>query len=218
MQVAIEAKDGFVLASDLKHRTGGGTGIWVYGYGHQSKIYHCEKHAVAIALQGHTFEHWADPGTDLVKWLNDSSDSSRDEILRWANQYQKHEADDFSLLIVNPTAPYDKMWRLRIKGGNVKDSRAEKWIAFHGNENNPAIMWPELLKCNGQKSINESTRIAALTLLAAEEISQISVSGLEVWRFSSKWECLSDDELGRLRSMYSTLRKYLDSLIIGSQT
>jgi hypothetical protein len=209
MQIAIHARDGFVLASDIKNRINKDPEASSYTY--HSKIVQCQKHGLIAAMMGFTADPDADPAEKLMRHLEACTTSTRKEILQWAHGYvadrKTHNAvDSFSLLLVHPASPHDYLWKLKIVGDNVSDSSSFRWLALHGHENNPAILWPEYFKCEGKCNLQEATNIAALTILMAGDVNPYGVRGLEIFRYASKWETVSPSEMERIGSKYEELK------------
>jgi hypothetical protein len=208
MQIAIQAKDGFVLASDIKNRIGGSPAS---SFMYHSKIAHASKHGIAICVMGYTSDPDAEPGSKLAACLQDCASPSREIILQWAREYVKtRKLDNFSLLIIHPAAQHDRMWKIRIEGENVTESPSFQWFVVHGNENNPAIFWLEYFKCRGECSMYEATSIATLTIRMAERLNTYGVEGLEVWHYTSAWKPIDDTGLHDIAASYERLKMVLD--------
>ena len=212
MHVAIEATDGFVLASDLKNRLGNQRPGDVVGTVYHSKVAHSEKHRLLAAMMGSTIDPDAEPQNDLVRYLEERSATNREEISHWVHSYAKL-GDQFSLLILNPSAANDRMWKIITDENGVRTSSSYKWQLVHGNDNSASILWLKLFRCEGQRPLSECIRIAALTLLTAGEIDESGVRGLELWRYDSKWSQLPDAEINSLTARYAEFRAYIQSFI-----
>jgi len=215
MQIAIRAKDGFVLASDIKNRI---TGNPVSSLMYHTKIALDRVHEILICVMGYTADPDADPGNKLAEYLRGQSVVNREIIIRWVEEYvaermQQQEEDNLSLFILHPTASHDYMWKVRIHEGKVKELPSLKWIAINGNENSPAILWPEYFKCEGKHDLKQATKIAALTILTAGDLNPYGVRGLEIFQYTSNWQALSESELDRLTENYEKLKTDLLAFI-----
>jgi hypothetical protein len=213
MQIALQAKDGFVLVSDLKNRINNKVSSLTYS----TKIYHDEVHGVLIALAGYTANPDSEPGQTLIEHLRKCTSVDQRIIIDWLRKYaekakRSHDEDNISILVVHPSAQYGKILTVKINNYRV-DSTEHRWIAINGNQSNPAVFWPEYFKCRGGHTLGEATNIAAITILAGEELNPYGVGGLEIFQYDSKWRCLSEEETASIASKYKSLKTYLNKLI-----
>ncbi len=215
MQIAMQATDGFVLVSDIKNRFGD---VPVSSFVYHSKIRHVAKHGLLISLMGYTADPDADPGGNLASHLQSCTVADRGTILQWARGYaETRDTDKFSLLIVSPTAQYDRMWKITIRGNEVEDRPSVLWHTVHGNENNPAIFWLEYFRCRGKCSVEQATNIAALTILMGEHINPYGIEGLEIWQYRDSWAEVTPSALERIIARCRTLQEQCDRLNLPSQ-
>jgi hypothetical protein len=220
MQIAIQARDGFVLASDIKNLIEGHP---VHSLAYHTKIAHCEKHAILISSSGYTADPDSEPAAKLAGWLDGCATPRRKEFIEWANKYvaeaaAKNEEDNLRLLILHPAAENDRMFKITIRAGVVRDSPTYQWVVFNGHEDNSAVMWSEFFRCEGKHSLTEATCIAALTILTAGDTNPGGIRGLEIFQYTSKWATLSTSEIEFFRSRYDNLKLYLQGFISAAGT
>src|SRR5208283_773266 len=97
-------------------------------------------------------------------------------------------------------------WKVFVDGNKATDSPSFKWAVLNGNHTNPAILWPEFFRCEGNYNIKQATNIAALTILMGGDINPRGVRGLEIWQYRSGWVSLADQELLGLTAKYEQLK------------
>ena len=221
MQIAIEANDGFILASDLKHGLKPTESLGVRAVLYHSKISINERHGIAIAMQGMTLEPNANPVEKLDEYLTRESNCPNTEtVLRWLSLYAgQNPYDHFSLLLVSPKFEFYKLWRIDVENGEVQPSRRLQRYVVQGNEQNAAIMWLQYFNPDESWSLHEAANLAALALLTAHDVNQPGVEGLEAWRYTqaSSWQTYNPNELKTWTLEYAKLKKTLQAFISGSK-
>jgi len=217
MQVVVVATDGLVVVSDTESRLveQGKAGPSVPA--HISKISVSHKHKAAIAVAG-----WSDieapVGGLLARHLDTLSSLNDDEIEgvleSWANDYYKGTpfAESptrgalFTLLIARPSNRFPILKVLVNKRSTVRAGKAGYMVG--GYENHSAVFWLEYLRLHKEPhSIEESSAIAALTVLAAGEISPDDIGGLEIWQYRESWQELAPEQISDLIGRFDLLKR-----------
>lgn len=226
LQIAIEARDGFVLASDTKSRKpkeamgitkppDGGT--------HESKIRISERHQIAVAVAG-TIKTGADPAQRFVDYLNGRKqvpESMYDIAKEWGEEYlEENEGRSFSLLIVNPLSAHS-IWQTYIRSvtDEQKGIPVPQVISFpyeryriNGKDDNGAVVWPMYFRCGNipLRSLEETKNIAALTILMGSEFCPYDVGGLEIRIYSGSWRTATTEEMNVIGDRFTRLKEAID--------
>ena len=224
MQIAIRAKDGFVIASDTKVRTIGNECLWTTfttppsssaSYvKHESKVKINIRHKIAICTAGYSA-----PNTDAAKHLDDKLNEMESLpsdlcvfLESWAKSYSQQHADTYpSLLIVNPEISCPHIFTMRVdKAKCVSDLRS----ALHPDPTNPVTFWLQYFKCDDRPSIDACIKIAAAAILMGSLTSPISIGGLEIWKYTNDWQRITDCDIDILQNKFYSVKESIDSLIL----
>jgi len=227
MQVAVLAKDGLiVLAGDTKIRSQDRTytdqPAIPYGMVNHSKIVFGEHHDVAVAFAGHA-DTGRRPALELAQYL--SSLPSLPQMLgptltSWGAGFFKNEFGDSpqrdypicSMLVVNPKAPCP-FWKLNVNKISTEDSSCT--VMVNGLGTNAAIFWLEYFRTDKTRTLDldVATGIASTTILMAGELDSYRIGGLEVYRYTGKWDPLGPSEIDGIHASFDNLEKELHRLV-----
>jgi len=228
MQIAIAATDGLVLASDTQHRV---TEWGMVNPGaftpdtpvHSSKISISSRHNAAIALAG-----WSDldasAGDLLAKHfdtLPPLKDQEIDNVLQlWADDcYSKSRLAGaptrgalLTLLVARPISRFPIIKVLVNYNSVLRFGKSGYMVG--GHENNAAVFWPEYLGLNREpRSVEESTAIAAVTILSAGEINPHGIGGLEIWQCRDSWQEVPPEQIKALTERFDLLKRGITKAI-----
>jgi len=219
MQIAIQARDGFVFASDTRIRTGAdrvsvrAAPDAIVG---QSKVRISKRHNVAVGLSGLP-KLDADPLQEFVDYISGLikvPDDLGEAIDGWGNEYQKRHGQGwaFQLLIVNPNSDRESIWKVQVT--NELTQAPGLGYRVNGNETNGAIIWPEYCKCDSvpPPDVETAVNIAALTILTGSELSS-GVAGLEIWRYTDAWRRADRSELNAIGDRFKQLKNEIAKFI-----
>jgi hypothetical protein len=221
MQIAIEASDGFVLASDRKARdarTQVGTRLRPDAIIGESKIRTSDKHNIAVAFMGGVRDD--DPAQEFVDHISTLAQLPNGlsaSIRGWGEMYLKGKElmppYPFALLVVNPQSNHDPIWKIQFEE-SFKSFPCSGY-RVNGNETNSAIMWPEYHKCDRRPrpSIEAATNIAALTILTGGYLNPAGVGDLEIWQYVSTWKRLESDAIDAIVNRFTNLQQAIESFI-----
>lgn len=222
MQIAIQAQDGFVLASDRKvrdTRAQVGTRVGPDAIISESKVRISLRHNIAVALMGGTHRD-DDPAQEFVDYigrLGELPDDISVTIGEWGAAYQKAKEllvpFPFALLIVNPSSGYEPIWKVKLERSFT--CAPSSGYRINGNETNSAIMWPEYHKCDRKPrpDLEAATNIAALTILTGGFLNPSGVGDLEIWRYRSAWKRLESNAIDILVNRFISLQQDIDRFI-----
>lgn len=220
MQIAIEARDGFVLASDTKIRNRADhVGVRAVSDEilSQSKVCISKRHNVAVGVSGvpHPEANPIREFADFISELESVPEDFGEVIDQWVSQYQKRYGPDwaFVLLIVNPASQHSPIWRLEVSTKVISVPGRGYWV--NGNETNSAIMWPEFYKCDETppRDLNTAVNVAALTILTGQELNPSGVSGLEIWKYTGTWRRADRAEILAIADRFGRLKQDIDRFI-----
>lgn len=219
MQIAIEARSGFVLVSDrkiIRREDQGRSNLQPDTALFQSKVCISKPHDIAVALAGSPPLD-ADPLQEFTNHLSALKSIPEDfgkTIGEWGALYQQKHGEGwyFSLLVVNPHSLYEPFWKVTVSREVGRSPRAG--YVVNGNETNVAIMWPEYCKCGGTPALDLETAVnaGALTILMGHKFSR-GVENLEIWRYTDTWTRATPAEINAIGDRFVRLKSAIDSFI-----
>jgi hypothetical protein len=219
MQIAIQARDGFVFASDTRIRTGAdraGHRAAPDSIINQSKIRISKRHNIAVGVSGLPNPD-ADPVqefADYISGLAQLPDDFGEVIDTWTSAYQRKHGEGWALrlLVVNPSSENEPLWKVDVANVVKKAPGSGYWI--NGNETSSAIMWPEYCKCDSSPpDVRTATNIAALTILMGNELNPAGVAGLEIWTYTDSWRSADRVERSAIGERFTHLKDEISKFL-----
>jgi hypothetical protein len=210
MQIAIQASDGFVLASDLSTRTTDcyGSPVMRASYPkYETKTRVNKRHGIAFALAG-VEPTGVSALDDLDAELTDTTIPA--DYMKWLEQWARKYADKYptigsSFLIVNPSADANRILELSVTHENCRAVPDMRW-RLHPDPTNPSNFWPQYLKSQDKPDVERATRIAALTISMASQLSPQGISGLEILQYREAWHRLTESDIDALEDECKSIR------------
>jgi hypothetical protein len=224
LQIAIQARDGFVLASDMKTLTTGESAFVKPGSIATYPIYETktrvnEKHQIAIALAG-----YSPNDRDEAKELHDDIEKLEripDDFSLWLQKWgeeciqRHHDAVACSLLVIHPTAK-ESLHRIVILNLRERPCTANSQLAWtlHLDRTTPVTFWPQLFQCDQKPSLTRAVKIAGLTILMAGWFHPNGVGKLELFRFKDRWTRLGEEEIENIEAKYFAIKDSIESALV----
>jgi hypothetical protein len=224
MQIAIQASNGLVLASDRKTRRTGMKRSDPSEVSYEDKVCLCENHKIVIALSGVTFGfEEAEPAPALKRHLDSiiHIPDTRKTLKEWGDGYFKEtfstsieEAKSaVRLLIANAELKHDPFHVLDV-ASNSNVSSTKGMYVVTGDSRNSAIFWPAFFHCDASRhDLTAVTNIAAATILMGHKFNNDGVGGLDLWQFQDEWEQLGPEKIEGLKLHVDHLEYFMQSLL-----
>jgi hypothetical protein len=222
MQIAIRARDGFVLAGDTWNRiTGDGISSRPVPSAvvNHSKVSTDDVNSVVVAIAGSSRDD--DPAKEFCQYVSRRGplpNDPREDFLEWGTRYyEQYKGWAFSLLLVDPKMKTDYIWSLRV--GQDVQCAPHSMCMVNGDEHNPAILWPQYFKCYNRplRTLEAAIQIAALTILTAGELNNFGVGDLEIWQYgtSARWSAVAPLEVDRIVDRFQKLKERWGQFVDG---
>lgn len=227
MQIVLRAKCGLVLASDTKIRISGAededfTGKLIpSGIINASKVVFSQNRNIAVAFAG-TDGRGVEPAKKLAEHLSGMGaipEDPRAVLEKWGNEFfqakypgEKHANPVCVLLVVIPQSIFSIAYKLYVNNESWLDQSYQYLIS--GNENNPAIFWPEYFRCDEEVyDLETTTRIAAFTILMGGNLNPYGVGGLEIWQYGNEWRPTPPSEIELIRASFVGLQRSIQAAL-----
>jgi hypothetical protein len=233
MQIVLRTtNDGMVLASDTKIRTMAKkdedegsveSRVRVRGLSNSTKVVLSKRHEVAIAFSG-SDERSSDPAKGLADYLSEQGAIPEEPhdvvhlLEGWGSEFAQSKTPEqltrCTLLVIIPHHPRCRAYKLLVDSNSHADMSYTYMVA--GDENNPAIFWPEYLKCDEERyDLHATTKIAAYTILMAAKLNSPGVGGLEIWQYDGAWRSLQLSEIESIEASFAVSQASIREEFVG---